>query len=1273
MKRILTHFLLLTALVCSSATAFAQAQPAKSMTNPWWWGVNFGATWQTSDMQTKPGLGWGLTASTMSRYRENRPLWVGARFRYLHGVNYGYNYHRNYGLENNPVLNGTLDSTLNYNQGGNGYVFSNYKSKLDELAFELQIGSNSLRKQGILLYGWGGIGIAHVRTAINQRDAGGLMYNYSTIDSSGNRGIVHDQLYDMWDDTYETKADGNQSTAWKFMPSAGIGFGKTFGDRFGIALEHKVTFSLNDIIDGQQFDNAGLATGNNDIYHYSGVKLMFRFRDPKERELPPVVNNTQTNPNIYTNNPNNNNNNTNPNNNTTVITNPNNNNNNNNNQNQTGQPPLVTVLQPGTNPYTTNQPQTQVLVDVKNVTSQNQIMLTVNGMQNNNFTWNPSTRVMTINYMLQPGNNVFNITATNPWGSHMDSETIILQNQTNPNNQLPPQVTITNPAVTPFTSPSASMTINATVLNVSGASNITVRNNGSPITNFNYNSATHVVSFPLTLVTGTNLVEVIGTNNVGSASDNATILYNHSTPSGNPPVITIVTPAACPYTVTQSGYVINATITNVTSASQISVVFNGQPVTNFTWNQATSQLSFPVTLQPGNNTFSITASNGYGKDVASCQINYKVIPPTPPVVTITNPGTNPYTSAVPTQNFTATVLNVNSQNEITVKYNNQVVTNWAYDMNTKVLNFNNAALNTGSNVFAVTATNAAGTDSKNTTVIYRPVTNPVVPPVVTITSPNSNPYTSAVATQNFVATVLNVNSQNEITVKFNNQVVTNWSYNMTSKVLNFNNAALVTGSNVFTVTATNTAGTDSKNTTVIYKPVVNPVVVPPVVTITSPNTNPYTSGTPTQNFTATVLNVNSQNEITVTFNNQVVSGWSFNTNSKVLTYNNAALVNGQNVLTVTATNTAGTDSKNTTVIYKPVVNPVVPPVVTITLPNTNPYTSSTPTQNFKATVLNVNSQNEISVTYNNQPVSNWTYNMSTKVLMFQGTLNSGSNVLTVTATNTAGTDSKNTTVIFRPVTNPVPPVVTITTPSSNPYTATVATQNFTATVLNVNSQNEITVKYNNQVVTNWSYNMSSKVLTFNNATLISGSNVFEVAAANNNGSDSKNTTVIYRPVTNPQADPVITLKNPATGSMSTTTSSVVVTAQVANVSTAADIRVRLNGTPITTFTFANGLLTVNATVINGTNTLELRAINTTGYANKTVTITYAQPQKGTSGSTGSTGTTSPKSGGNKSTTTTTTTPSKTTTPSTPKGGASGSTGTTGSTGAKPKSGGNGGN
>ncbi len=1162
MKRILTHFLLLTALVCSSATAFAQAQPAKSMTNPWWWGVNFGATWQTSDMQTKPGLGWGLTVSSMSRYRENRPLWVGARFRYLHGVNYGYNYHRNYGLENNPVLNGTLDSTMNYNQGGNGYVFSNYKSKLDELAFELQIGSNSLRKQGILLYGWGGLGIAHVRTAINQRDAGGLLYNYSAIDSTGNKGIVHDQLYDLWDDTYETKADGNQSTAWKFMPSAGIGFGKTFGDRFGIALEHKVTFSLNDIIDGQQFDNAGLATGNNDIYHYSGVKLMFRFRDPKERELPPVVNNTQTNPNIYTNNPNNNNNTTNPNNNTTVITNPNNNNTN-NNQNQTGQPPLVTVLQPGTNPYTTNQPQTQVLVDVKNVTSQNQIMLTVNGMQNNNFAWNQSTRVMTINYVLQPGNNVFNITATNPWGSHMDSETIILQNQTNPN-QVPPQVTITNPAVTPFTSPSASMTINATVLNVAGASNITVRNNGSPISNFNYNSATHVVSFPLTLVSGTNLVEVIGTNNVGSASDNATILYNQGTPSGNPPVITIVTPAACPYTVTQAGYVINATITNVTSASQIAVVFNGQPVTNFTWNQATSQLSFPVTLQPGNNTFSITASNGYGKDVASCSINYKVIQPKPPVVTITNPGTNPYTSAVPTQNFTATVLNVNSQNEITVKYNNQVVTNWAYDMNTKVLNFNNASLNTGSNVFAVTATNAAGTDSKNTTVIYRPVTNPVVPPVVTITSPNSNPYTSAVATQNFVATVLNVNSQNEITVKFNNQVVTNWSYNMTSKVLNYNNAALVSGTNVFAVTATNTAGTDSKNTTVIYKPVVNPVVLPPVVTITSPNTNPYTSATPTQNFTATVLHVNSQNEITVTYNNQVVTGWSFNTNSKVLTFNNAALVSGQNVLTVSATNTAGTDSKNTTVIYKPVVNPVIPPVVTITLPNTNPYTSNTATQNFKATVLNVNSQNEISVTYNNQPVSNWTYNMSTKVLMFQATLISGSNVLTVTATNTAGTDSKNT-------------------------------------------------------------------------------------------------TVIYRPVTNPQADPVITLKNPSSGTMSTTTSSVVVTAQVANVSTAADIRVRLNGTPITTFTFANGLLTVNATVINGTNTLELRAINTIGYANKTVTITYAQPQKGTSGSTGSTGTTSPKSGGNKSTTTT---------PSSPKGGASGSTGTTGT---KPKSGGNGGN
>ena len=162
--------------------------------------------------------------------------------------------------------------------------------------------------------------------------------------------------------------------------------------------------------------------------------------------------------------------------------------------------------------------------------------------------------------------------------------------------------------------------------------------------------------------------------------------------------------------------------------------------------------------------------------------------------------------------------------------------------------------------------------------------------------------------------------------------------------------------------------------------------------------------------------------------------------------------------------------------------------------------------------------------------------------------------------------------------------------------------------------------------------------------------MFKVTASNNNGSDSKNTTVIYRPVTSPQADPVITLVNPSGTTMSTTTSAIVVTANIANINSASDVRVRLNGTAITTFTFANGLLTVNANMVNGTNTLELRAINSIGYANKTITVTYAQPQKTQSGGT------------------------------TPKKGVSGTTGTTGTTGStgttpkitKPKSGGNGG-
>ncbi len=50
--------------------------------NPWWWGVNMGGTFQTSDMKPLGGFGWGITATKYSRMSKPGPLYFGARFRF---------------------------------------------------------------------------------------------------------------------------------------------------------------------------------------------------------------------------------------------------------------------------------------------------------------------------------------------------------------------------------------------------------------------------------------------------------------------------------------------------------------------------------------------------------------------------------------------------------------------------------------------------------------------------------------------------------------------------------------------------------------------------------------------------------------------------------------------------------------------------------------------------------------------------------------------------------------------------------------------------------------------------------------------------------------------------------------------------------------------------------------------------------------------------------------------------------------------------------------
>ncbi|MCU0432896.1 MAG: hypothetical protein MUC87_05530 [Bacteroidia bacterium] len=1208
MKRLFTLLMMLLSLTP------AVSQNMLAERNPWWWGVDLGGSFQTSDMQPRAGLAWGIQASKFTRVSSKSPVFIGLRFRFIDGRNFGYNYHP-LGIGNNPVLN---SGSTNYvaDPVNNGNIYSNYRFRYNELAAELLIGSNTLRKRGILLYGFGGAGMNYWKTTTNQRDALGNLYNYTTITTPGDKDAVGDQLDAMLDDTYETNADGSVNGGqWSFMPSAGFGFGYEWR-AFSIGVEHRTTFALNDVIDGTRFNHTGVATPNNDMFHYTGLVLRWRFgttsntsttttqpplpptpvvTPPVYNPIPPVIT-QQPDPDPFPNNPGGGN----PN----LSTLP---------------PPQVDFTVPNTNPYTTAIVNQQLTVRVRNVLQQSQISLTINGqtMPQSAFNFNPTTQLMTFSHTLQPGNNTYYVVATNAAGADNDNQTIIFKSG-NSNNGVPPTVNFTNPAGSPVTWTQPNQTITAATQNVASAANVQVTQNGQSVTNFTFNSATGVVSFPANLQTGSNLYQITVTNQFGMANDATTIMYNF-TPAPAKPVVTITNPASCPHTTKVQNMTITATVTNVTAASQVSVIFNGATITNFSFalNGTMATISFPVVLNSGVNNLTISGTNAAGSDIKTCQITYKPNSPTvqPPVVTITSPASCPHTTKVQNMTITATVTNVTAASQVSVLFNGAAVTNFSFALNGSVATISfPVVLNSGVNTLSITGTNSAGSDAETCQITYKPNTPAVLPPDVTITNPRSCPFTVNTQTLTITATVTNVTAASQVSVLLNGVAVNPFSFALNGSVATISfTASLNSGVNTVSITGTNSAGSDVADCQITYTASA-PTVNPPVVTITSPQSCPHNTKSQNMTVSATVTNVTAASQVSVLFNNKPVTNFTFALNGNVATISFPVTLNaGANSISITGTNSAGSDVADCQIVYTVLVPTVNPPVVTITSPQNCPHNTKSQTMTITATVTNVTAANQVTVQFNGTAVTNFSFsvNGSVATISFPVTLNAGNNTITITGTNSAGRDVADCMIVYTVLVPTVnPPVVTYTTPSNSPFTTTTSNNNVVARVTNVTAASQVTVTVNNAPVTNFGFsvNGNAATVTFPVTLQMSQTANCVVTGTNSAGTDSEPMMIMYHPL-----PPAVNITNPAATPHSVTNAAFTFTATVMNVLSASDITVKLNNAVVSGFTYDmnSKVLTYSTTLSPGTTTFEVRAMNSAGTASDNASVLFKQaPPRG---------------------------------------------------------------
>jgi outer membrane protein OmpA-like peptidoglycan-associated protein len=207
------------------------------------------------------------------------------RLQYSYGVAKGLNWKSSYGYKNNPAWSA-------YNSAALEPVYYNYRTHVQDLSLQGIFTLNNIRfhkqKTGMVLYGGIGIGATIYQTMINTKGANGQKYNFASITTAGytNRKDIRNALKSMMDNTYETPAENNRSNTATLFGQTLIPTGNFLGgiafklsNRVNLAIEDRFTFTKNDLLDGQQWQEHPISdpvlTGNWDTYNYASVGLNF--------------------------------------------------------------------------------------------------------------------------------------------------------------------------------------------------------------------------------------------------------------------------------------------------------------------------------------------------------------------------------------------------------------------------------------------------------------------------------------------------------------------------------------------------------------------------------------------------------------------------------------------------------------------------------------------------------------------------------------------------------------------------------------------------------------------------------------------------------------------------------------------------------------------------------------------------------------------------------------------------------------------------------------
>lgn len=234
--------------------------------NMWEVGIKAGSPTIMGDVPAVfPTFGFG------AHVRKSLGYTVSLRLEYMNGTSTGQswqaasNYMKNSAWASNGYV-GSAVSASGDRLPAQEQVYYNFKTKVNDLSLQAIFNFSNIKfhvaKTKVGFYAIVGAGLTWYDAKVDALN-GSAKYNFGSI-SSGNysdRKDVRRALKDLRDGSYETAAENSENTTMqmfgknaRFNGTAGLGISWRFSRRINLALEDRMIFMRDDLLDGQRWN-----------------------------------------------------------------------------------------------------------------------------------------------------------------------------------------------------------------------------------------------------------------------------------------------------------------------------------------------------------------------------------------------------------------------------------------------------------------------------------------------------------------------------------------------------------------------------------------------------------------------------------------------------------------------------------------------------------------------------------------------------------------------------------------------------------------------------------------------------------------------------------------------------------------------------------------------------------------------------------------------------------------------------------------------------------